>query len=92
VVLSVDLSHATISNETQPRHIVFGTGSPMRSRSESIADNSGRSSAARRGLRDTSARPSLVDVSQLDPEHEGLFVSIYKAKVRKDVQAAGVNN
>lgn len=79
--------YAATSNETQPRFVVFGTGSPMKSRSESVADNSGRSSAARKGLKDNSARPSLIDVSQLEAEQEGLFVTIYKAKVRKDVSA-----
>jgi len=77
--------YAATSNEMQPRFVVFGTGSPIKSRSQSIAENSGRSSAARKGLKETSARPSLIDVSQLDVEQEGLFVTIYKAKVCKHI-------
>jgi hypothetical protein len=47
-------------------------------------ENSGKSAAGRKGLKLPSLKPSLVDVSQPDPEGRGLFISIYKAKVGED--------
>lgn len=63
----------------QPRYVVFGTGAPMKSQNEIMAE--GKASSARKELKSTSSKPSLVDVSQTGSEEE-LFMSIYKAKVR----------
>lgn len=52
----------------------------MKSQNEILAE--GKASVARKALKSTSSKPSLVDVSQTASE-EGLFVSIYKTKVRR---------
>jgi hypothetical protein len=43
-------------------------------------ENSGKSAAGRKGLKLPSLKPSVVDMSQPNPEGRGLFISIYKAK------------
>lgn len=45
------------------------------------AENGGKSNATKKGLKSTSSKPSLLDVSQQDPDGKKLFISIYKAKV-----------
>ncbi len=68
----------------QPRYVVLGTGSPLKVQNDQPpqTDSLGRGAAARKGLKSTSSRPSLVDVSQPEPQGRRLYITIYKAKVR----------
>jgi hypothetical protein len=74
-----------ISNQTplQPRYVVLGSGSLMKTQNDILAESQGKSSS-KKGLKSTSSKPSLVDVSQQEPDGHGLYISIYKAKVRPD--------
>lgn len=56
----------------------------MKSQNDIMTESAGRSAAARKALKSTSSKPSLVDVSQTEADQEGLYISIYKAKVRRD--------
>ena len=66
----------------QPRYVVLGTGASLKTQNDILAaaDNSVKSST-RKGLKPTSSKPSLVDVSQQSHEERRLYISIYKAKV-----------
>ncbi|KUJ20074.1 uncharacterized protein LY89DRAFT_731309 [Mollisia scopiformis] len=63
------------------RYVVLGTGSRASNDQQPQTDSSGRGAAARKGgLKNTSSRPSLVDVSQPEPQGNKLYITIYKAK------------
>lgn len=67
----------------QPRYVVLGTGSPLKLSNEQ-ADCAGRTAIRKGGLKGTSAKPSLVDVSQPEPLGNKLYITIYKAKVHTE--------
>jgi len=75
-----------ISNQTplQPRYVVLGSGSLMKTQNDILAESQGKSST-KNGLKSTSSKPSLIDVSQQKPDGHGLYISIYKAKVWPDL-------
>ncbi|CZT07713.1 hypothetical protein WAI453_005166 [Rhynchosporium graminicola] len=64
------------------RYVVLGTGAMMKTQNDLLPQNdtSGRGSAGWKGLKSTSSKPSLVDVSQPDPKGRQLYITIYKAK------------
>ncbi|KAH7377940.1 hypothetical protein BKA64DRAFT_246260 [Cadophora sp. MPI-SDFR-AT-0126] len=64
------------------RYVVLGTGSMLKTQNDLLpqSDISGRGTAGRKGLKATSSKPSLVDVSQPDPAGRKLYITIYKAK------------
>ncbi|KAL2067806.1 hypothetical protein VTL71DRAFT_15902 [Oculimacula yallundae] len=65
------------------RYVVLGTGSMLKTQNDLLPQNDtlGRGSSGRKkGLKSTSAKPSLVDVSQPDPAGRQLYITIYKAK------------
>ncbi|TVY59559.1 hypothetical protein LSUE1_G009906, partial [Lachnellula suecica] len=66
----------------KPRYVVFGTGAQLKTQTELLSEATGKPSGGRKGLKSTSSKPSLVDVSQVDAEgqEQRLYISIYKAK------------
>jgi hypothetical protein len=69
----------------QPRYVVLGSGAHLKTQNDIMShpDTSARFAAARKGLKTTCSKPSLVDATQQEPSPDGhgLFISIYKAKV-----------
>ena len=62
----------------QPRYVVLGSGALLKTQNDILSSSeAGRN--GRKGLKSTSSKPSLIDVSQ--PEADKLYISIYKQKV-----------
>lgn len=54
----------------------------MKTQTELLAESSGKSSSVRKGLKATSSKPSLADVTpQEEDQEQKLYISVYKAKV-----------
>jgi hypothetical protein len=63
---------------SKARYVVLGTGSQLKTQNDILASaEAGR----KKTLKSTSSKPSLVDVTERDPESNKLYLSIYKAKV-----------
>ena len=68
------------ANKEQPRYVIFGTGSAPKPPNET--DGTHKGSAARKAaLKSSSSKPSLVDLTQDGSDGDTLYISIYKAKV-----------
>jgi hypothetical protein len=63
----------------QPRYVVLGSGALLKTQND-ILSSTEASRNGRKGLKPTSSKPSLVDVSETEPDK--LHISIYKQKVR----------
>jgi len=66
---------------SQSRYVVLGTGSMLKTQNDILSSTDNSRTSARKGLKATSSKPSLVDVTQPEPEGRRLYISIYKAKV-----------
>jgi hypothetical protein len=62
----------------QTRYVVLGSGAMLKTQNDILA-SAEAARTGRRGLKPTSSKPSLVDLSQMEPDK--LYLSIYKQKV-----------